>query len=149
MKARNSMWWTVGLLAAACLAWCPSGTLQAQQAPAQPKPEAKAEAVKERAKPRGRLPAYYARVVTPQQRESIYKIQETYAEKLEALRAQLAELEAKMGEEIKAVLSPEQLKKVDEFAAEAKARTKKPATAGSSETPATPAAKPGTTAVKK
>ena len=41
-------------------------------------------------KARGRLPAHFARVVSSQQRESIYRLQANYAEKIAALKDQIA-----------------------------------------------------------
>ncbi|MEZ6072455.1 MAG: hypothetical protein R3C10_19885 [Pirellulales bacterium] len=52
-----------------------------------------ADAAKPRAEPRGRLPVYFRNVVTPEQRDRIYAIQRSYAEPMEPLREQLAELE--------------------------------------------------------
>ena len=46
-------------------------------------------AAKPRAKPRGRLPAYYAKVVTPQQKEQVYSIQAQYEPKIDALERRL------------------------------------------------------------
>jgi Skp family chaperone for outer membrane proteins len=68
-----------------------------------------------------RLPPYYAKVVTPEQREQINKIQEEYQPKITDLKAQIAELKEKLqavekerDEKIAAVLTPEQQKQVDE-----------------------------------
>jgi hypothetical protein len=76
---------------------------------------------KARAKPRGRLPSYYGDVVTQEQRDAIYKIQESYESQLAALREQLKALVAKRDAEVQAVLSPEQREQVKRLAAEAKA----------------------------
>ena len=83
---------------------------------------AAAAAAKKPAKPRGRLPAYYGEVVDAAQREKIYAIQQSYAERIAALQAQLKDLNEKMDAEVKAVLTPEQQKKLDELSAAAKAR---------------------------
>lgn len=102
---------------------------------------------KSRAKPRGRLPAYYAQVVSNVQREQIYKIQQGYSTQIEALEAQLKELQAKMQGEIRGVLTTEQQKKVDELTEAARAN--RGGKASSTEPAAsTPAAAPATTAKK-
>jgi hypothetical protein len=61
-----------------------------------------------------RLPHHYAKVVKPEQREQIYKIQEKYQPKLEDLEAQIKGIKKQRDEEISAVLTPEQRKKVEE-----------------------------------
>jgi hypothetical protein len=72
--------------------------------------------------PKGRLPPHYAKVVTQQQREKIYTIQEEYRTKIEAARAQLDALVKEEKEKISAVLNDEQKKKVEEFQTAAKAK---------------------------
>ena len=84
--------------------------------------QGKASTSKTRAKPRGRLPIYYARVVDTEQRERIYEIQRSYAEQTEPLRRQLAELDEQLRAEMREVLSDEQRRQVDQFVAEARAR---------------------------
>jgi TolA-binding protein len=120
-----------------------SGSLSAQEA---------AAPTKARAKPRGRLPAYYAQVVSNLQRERIYKVQQSYSEQIEALEAQLKDLQTKMQTEIRGVLTPEQQKKIDELTAAAKGsrgRATADAAADASATPtATPTAGPATAAKK-
>jgi hypothetical protein len=104
---------------------------------------------KARAKPRGRLPAYYAQVVSNLQRERIYSLQQSYAEQIEALEAQLKDLQTKMQGEIRGVLTPEQQKKVDELTEAArKSRGGKAAAEPAAASAAAPAAVPATT-VKK
>lgn len=78
---------------------------------------------------RGRLPAYYAQVVDQKQRKQIYAIQREYAPKIDALKAQLAALVADRNEKVDAVLTPEQLSKVEQLKAEAKAKREKARTA--------------------
>lgn len=85
--------------------------LDAQDAPAAP-----------RAKPRGRLPSYYARVVTPQQKEQVYSIQGEYEQKIDALEAQIVALEKQRDEAIRSLLTPEQRKQIDELSAAAEAK---------------------------
>ena len=110
-----------------------NGWATAQQPPAENDPP---PAKKERAKPRGRLPSYFARVVTEKQREEIYGIQTAYAEQLDKLREQIVQLESKRDKEVDQVLSAEQLAQVKELRDQAKAkraeRTRKKATASSS-----------------
>ena len=96
--------------------------------PAESSGEAPAETpLPEEAKPkkrefRGRLPAYYGRVVDEEQREKIYAIQRQYAPKIDALKTELAALTAERDEKVAAVLTPEQLQTVDKLKAEAKAK---------------------------
>lgn len=78
----------------------------------------------QRSEPRGRLPNYYTRVVTPEQREKIYGIQQQYAMKIEALEKQLAELVAQRDAEVDKVLTPEQRTQVKALADEAAARAR-------------------------
>jgi len=73
-----------------------------------------------REKPAGRLPNYFAEVVDKAQREAIYKIQQEYEPKLAELRRQLEELTKQRDEKIRAVLTPEQLKKVEQLQEQAK-----------------------------
>lgn len=63
---------------------------------------------------RGRLPAHYGKVVTEEQRTAIYKIQEEYRPKIEALKAQLEAIEKQRDEKIAAVLTPEQKKQIEQ-----------------------------------
>jgi hypothetical protein len=51
-----------------------------------------APAAKQKAKPRGRLPAYYSDVIDGEQRTKIYAIQDKYDPQFEALRAQMKAL---------------------------------------------------------
>jgi Spy/CpxP family protein refolding chaperone len=101
------------------------------------KPAAKADAkaadgktAKPRAKPRGRLPAYYSKVVDGQQREKIYAIQKQYEPKITALKAELQALQEKVDGEVAAVLTPEQQAMVKKLADDAKAKRKHAAGAG-------------------
>ena len=104
----------------------------AEQPPAAGSAESSAEApaekpLPEEAKPkkrefRGRLPAYYGRVVDEKQRKTIYGIQREYAPKIDALKAQLAALTAERDNKVAAVLTPEQLETVEKLKAEAKAK---------------------------
>lgn len=75
-------------------------------------------------KAKGRLPANFGKVVSDTQKAKIYQIQGDYAPKIKALREQLAALTAQQDKEMRAVLTPEQVKKLDELTAEAKAKRK-------------------------
>jgi hypothetical protein len=101
-------------------------------------------AAKAATKPRGRLPAYYGQVVSKEQREKIYSVQQSYAERIAALEAQLKELQEKMNGEIRAVLTAEQQKKIDELTEAGRKSRVKPATStaepAASATPAASAA---------
>lgn len=77
-------------------------------------------AVKKAAKPKGRLPAYYGAVVSGEQRERIYAVQAKYANQIKALEAELLALIKKRNAEVEAVLTPEQLARVEQLRAEAK-----------------------------
>ena len=92
--------------------------------------KAEAKTAKPRAKPRGRLPAHYGDVVDAEQKEKIYGIQQSYQPQIEALQSQLAAVREKQTTEIEAVLRPEQLEKVKQLAAAAKAKRAKKSDAG-------------------
>ena len=77
------------------------------------------------AKSRVRLPNYYAVVVDPQQREKIYAIQREYAPKIQELRNKLAALVKDRDAKVAKVLTPEQLKKVEELRDKARAKRSK------------------------
>ena len=104
----------------------------AEQPPAAGSAESGAEAPAEKPLPedvkpkkrefRGRLPAYYSRVVDEKQRKTIYEIQREYAPKVDALKAQLAALTAERDKKVAGVLTPEQLETVEKLKAEAKAK---------------------------
>ncbi len=82
------------------------------------KPDAKKEL-------KGRLPPYYSKVVDETQRGAIYKIDEEYAPKLKDLHSQLDALTAERDKKVRAVLTADQQKKVDELAAVAKNNKKR------------------------
>jgi hypothetical protein len=109
----------------------------AQQDSSKPasKSEAKAaesKTAKPRAKPRGRLPAHYGKVVDGQQRERIYAIQKQYEPKIAALKAELQALQDKLNGEVEAVLTPDQQATVKKLAEEAKAKRKTAASSSAS-----------------
>jgi hypothetical protein len=74
-----------------------------------------------------RLPAYYADVVTEEQRKEIYDIQAKYAKQIQDLNDQLLALTKKQNDEVEAVLTKEQKEKVAAARAEAAAKKKKKA----------------------
>lgn len=95
----------------------------------------KAAQEKERVKPKKgihRLPPHYGGVVDDEQRAKIYKIQDEYQPKIEALEAQLKNLRKERDGKIEALLTPEQKQKIDaakaqKKAGKEKAKAKKPA----------------------
>jgi hypothetical protein len=77
---------------------------KAEKAPKTEKTEKKAA--------KGRLPPYYADIVSGEQREKIYAIQAKYDDQVKELNAQLAALAKKINDEIEEVLTDEQKEKV-------------------------------------
>ena len=73
-------------------------------------------------RPRGRLPTYFARVVTAQQRETIYDLQAQYQEQLDELLEQVRKLEQQRDMEVFQVLNPEQQQQVKAWNEEARQR---------------------------
>ena len=80
-------------------------------------PLAAQDAKKEKAK--GRLPPYYNDVVDDAEKEKIYAIQATYADKIDKLEAELESLKAERDKKIEGVLPAAKLKKIAEAKAEA------------------------------
>jgi hypothetical protein len=76
----------------------------------------------ERAPVRGRLPAYFSAIVTSQQREKIYLIQQRYDQQLDELRMQVEQLISERDRELDAVLTAEQLAIVQQKRADAQKR---------------------------
>jgi len=90
---------------------------------AQPKADAaKVEKQAKKAPVKGRLPVYYSQIVTESQRQRIYQIQASYNPKIESLQAQIESLETQRDEEIRAVLSPDQQRRLDARITEAQAK---------------------------
>lgn len=81
-----------------------------------------APAKKTPTKPKGQLPAHYSKVVDEAQRAKIYELQSQYRTQLDALTAQIIEIKAKRDAAIAAVLTPEQLAKVQKFKADSDAK---------------------------
>jgi hypothetical protein len=104
--------------------------------------EAKAQKAEKKAK--GRLPPYFAGIVTEAQRTAIYEIQAKYAKERDALENQLEELRSIESGEIEAVLDAEQKEKLKKAREEAAAKKKKksPETKAAETKPAEAAPKP-------
>jgi hypothetical protein len=88
-------------------------------------------AAKDSAKRRVRLPPYYAKVVSAEQREEIYSLQSDYEDQIDALEAQLEQLIDERNAKIREVLTPEQRQEVDDLAAAAQERRKNKKSASS------------------
>jgi hypothetical protein len=87
----------------------------------EPSSESKPAATK---KFRPRLPAYFASVVTSEQRKEVYDIQATFFEKILALEEQIAKLKEDRDKQVDEVLTAEQLAEVNEKRAAAAAKRK-------------------------
>jgi hypothetical protein len=88
-------------------------------------------------KAKGRLPPYFAQVVTEKQRTDIYKIQKTYEEQIDALEAQLKTLQTQRDTEMEGLLSAEQKQKLDKLRADAAGKRKSKAATAAAEAEAT------------
>jgi hypothetical protein len=82
---------------------------------------------KQEAKKKGRLPAYYADIVTDAQRQQIYAVQEKYAKTLTALQDQIDTIEKQRDAEIEGVLDAQQKARLKAVKADAVARKAKAA----------------------
>jgi hypothetical protein len=91
-----------------------------QLAVAQKKAESAAEAKQAPRKPR--LPNYFSKVVTEEQRAKITAIQEEYFPQLETKRGELKALNTKQDAAIQKILSKEQWEQIETLRAEAKAK---------------------------
>ena len=130
VKGRIASLLAVAVLASGSLLWAAE-----ESAPTKPKADAS-----KKAETRRRLPPHYADVVTEEQREAIYKIQDEHAPEIEAQEAKLIAVRKKLDDAMREVLKPDQLKKVDEAAAAAaKRRASRRSTASSGEAAAAPA----------
>jgi len=78
-------------------------------------------------KAKGRLPAYYADIVTESQKTQIYGIQERYAKQLAEIQAQLDAVTKQRDAEIEGLLNAEQRDKLKRARDEAAAKKKKAA----------------------
>lgn len=64
----------------------------------------------------GRVPAYYAQIgLSKEQRTKVLEVQASYAAKIDTLRKQIADMEAKRDVEVRATLTDDQKKKLDEL----------------------------------
>lgn len=80
------------------------------------------DAQRTRKPPRGRLPAYYGRVVSEEQRLEIYRIQAMYNKQIDDLRSQIEGLLTQRDAEVSDVLTEEQLREVEQLAEAARSR---------------------------
>ncbi len=110
---------TLGLALAMIIGALESSPAWSQEKPANQESQEKPAA---RKKARGRLPRYFAKVVTQQQREDIYEIQARFAARIEELQKQIDALIRQRDQEVEAVLSSEQLAEVRKLREEAKKR---------------------------
>lgn len=77
------------------------------------KPVAKAE---DTSKVKGFLPQNWGKIgLTDDQRQQVYKVQAKYNTEIEKLEAKIKELKGTRDQEMKAVLSPDQKKKLEEI----------------------------------
>jgi Spy/CpxP family protein refolding chaperone len=74
----------------------------------------------------GRLPQFYSKLdVSTEQRQKIYKIQASYASRMDALEKQLQDLKTQCNAEARTVLTADQQAKLDELASERKTKKSK------------------------
>jgi hypothetical protein len=66
-----------------------------------------------------RLPLYYGQVVTSEQREKIYQIQQSYFGLIEFLTLRIEKLAAERDTQIEAILTPDQKEKIETLKKEA------------------------------
>ena len=101
--------WMAVLAAAVLLAGGPQAGAQDGKPAAGATQDGQPAPRKPEKKIRGRLPAYYSRVVSQEQRTEIYSIQARFKEQMAELHKQLAALAAQRDKEVRGVLTPEQL----------------------------------------
>ena len=109
---RESQWnlimgWLAPVLVGLALASC--AVAQAPKSDAVPAKAAKAK------KTRGRLPAYYGKVVTDKQRQQIYAIQAKYQTEIVKLKQKLVDLITKQKSEIEGVLTEQQRDEIQQL----------------------------------
>jgi len=127
---RSVVSWLIALLVMAF--WTTAGTAQETPPPAPaagdtPASTAPAETAPAK-KSRGRLPAYYGKVVTDKQREDIYSIQAKFNEQIAKLQEQLAGLTTQRDAEVEKVLTVDQKAEIARLKNERKARSSETAT---------------------
>ena len=98
-------------------------------------------------KAKGRLPAYYADVVSEEQRDKIYAIQAKFEGKIKELQDQLAAIEKEQDAEIEKLLTAEQKAKIE--AARKESADKKKKKGDAKKTRTDPAAPPTSDAKSK
>ena len=116
------MRWFTGRFIGIAAFWSCLAVAAISLSPAQEKETAPPPAVKQRL----RLPAYFGRVVTQQQREEIYDILRDFEERLQPLRKELQELAERRDRQIADVLTKEQLAEVERYRDEARRLRSKP-----------------------
>ena len=97
---------------------CLSSGLVGQEPKKEAKQEPKKEAKKDEpaTKFKGQLPANYKKIgLSDDQVQTVYKIQSKYNEEIDKLDAKIKELRAAKDKEVKAVLTPEQKKRLEEI----------------------------------
>lgn len=119
-------------------------TNNAQSAPAM-EPDPTASPTPAEAKPPfvGRLPRYFSKVVSPEQRQTIYEIQHSFRAKIEKLQQELNALKAEQNEAVEAVLSKVQLQQVMALRKETLASRASPERMASPRSDATPTPQQG------
>ncbi len=112
MRHESLRGWVSGLISALLLATMLATTGAAQEPPkkgvAAPPAKPAANATKDRKKLRGRLPAYYGKVVSEKQRKEIYEVQAKFNEQIEKLKEQLVSLTSQRNTEVEKILTDEQ-----------------------------------------
>jgi hypothetical protein len=110
--AKRSFAMIVGMGLVVALATLP---IRAQDPATKKGDDPKAEATaKKKFDPARRVPDYFGQIgLTAEQRESIYKIRKGHQEKVDALRKEIAEIEAKSLQECEAKLTETQKKLLD------------------------------------
>lgn len=111
---------------------------------AETKADAKAPAKTDAKKASKRLPNFYGDLVDGVQKEKIYAVQDKYNAQIDALAAQIKDLQAKRDAEFEAVLTPEQKVKLEKARADSKTKAQERAAAkkAAETTPAATTAKP-------
>ena len=112
----------------------PAGDTPAAGKPATGKPE--------KAKRRGRLPAYFSRVVSATQRDQIYSIQAKFNTRLVELQEQISDLINERDAAVEKVLTANQMKQVEGYRAEARTRRTDRRSAAAADKGVTPADSP-------
>ena len=89
--------------------------------------ESRTVKVKKAEKPRGRLPAYFGKVVDESQRKEIYQIQVDYKDQIAKLQTALTSLVQQRDREILMVLTVDQLEELKSLQKAARDRSKRTA----------------------